>query len=101
MSQHNPATPVDELPPRVWIFVYHDEQGNEFIEADRKPFGKNEEDQYLSLTEARKESAALRESLEQVRIAIIENAEDTLWFNKYQTCVDFIDEALADSDGDK
>ena len=61
--------------PRVWIFIYKDEQGNEFIEADRKKFGKKEEDQYAPLTELLAERAKrvwaeekLQEEITQVEI---------------------------------
>lgn len=40
-----------KYPPRVYIFKYKDEQGNEFYEADLKPFAKNNDDQYLSKEE--------------------------------------------------
>jgi hypothetical protein len=61
--------------PRVWIFIYKDEQGNEFIEADRHKFGKKEEDQYVPLTKLLAEKAKrvwaeekLQEEITQVEI---------------------------------
>ena len=61
-------------PPRVWIFRYEDD-GREYLEADRAPFGQKTEDQYLSLQEhaallaeaEAAKAAAVREALEAVK----------------------------------
>lgn len=54
---------------------------------------------FAKIESLEEELAAYRAALEKVRNAIIVNAQDTLWFSKYETCVDFINSFLSQQSG--